>query len=113
MIQFLACGQAPGYDASHLREDPSMAMSESRPRRLSASLYDDHEPAPSTEPAEPVGARRNRSDESGWDAYRKWLSTVSGHERPTRTPVDRSVYSWKGYHSWADRVKQEWQADEG
>jgi hypothetical protein len=29
-----------------------------------------------------------------------------------RVPLDHSVYSWKGYHSWADRVRQSWKPEE-
>jgi hypothetical protein len=30
--------------------------------------------------------------------------------KPTgeRTPLDHSIYSWRGYHSWADKVRQNW-----
>jgi hypothetical protein len=48
----------------------------------------------------------------GWDAYRKWLSKVSAKNQAQRAPVDRSIYSWKGYHMWADRVKQAWKPEE-
>ena len=46
----------------------------------------------------------------GWDAYRKWLSRVSG-PAPRRSPVDPSIYSWKGYHNWAEKVKQNWKPE--
>jgi hypothetical protein len=51
------------------------------------------------------------SEKRGWDAYRKWLSTVSGKSSTERAPVDNSIYSWKGYHNWADRVKQSWKPE--
>jgi hypothetical protein len=57
------------------------------------------------------GADRGR-DQAGWEAYRKWLSTVSGRETRNRTPIDDSVYSWKGYKNWTDKVKQSWKPDE-
>lgn len=87
-------------------------MSESRPRHFRPPLYYGDGSAPSVERADTARSRRTGSDDTGWDAYRKWLSTVGGRERPSRTSFDRSVYSWKGYHSWADRVKQEWKSDE-
>lgn len=52
-------------------------------------------------------------EQKGWDAYRKWLSSVStSRPQAERAPVDASIYSWKGYHNWADRVRQSWKADE-
>lgn len=56
--------------------------------------------------AAPTGERK------GWEAYRKWLSTVSGKSPSERAPLDSSIYSWKGYHTWADRVKQSWKPEE-
>jgi hypothetical protein len=52
------------------------------------------------------------SDQKGWDAYRKWLSRVSAHPTRERSTVDHSIYSWKGYNSWADRVKQNWKTED-
>lgn len=51
-------------------------------------------------------------EQQGWDAYRKWLSSMNGQPRSRRAPIDHSVYSWKGYHSWADRVRQAWKPEE-
>lgn len=87
-------------------------MSESRPRQFRPPLYYGDVAAPAHEPADSARQRRKGTDEMGWDAYRKWLSTVGKRERPPRTPMDRSVYSWKGYHNWADRVKQQWKNGE-
>lgn len=53
-----------------------------------------------------------RNDKKGWDAYRKWLSTVSRKPLGERTPIDHSIYSWKGYHNWADRVRQNWKHED-
>ena len=25
-----------------------------------------------------------------------------------RTPLDRSIYSWRGYHTWADKIRRSW-----
>jgi hypothetical protein len=65
----------------------------------------------------PNGSRRSTgnastADQKGWDAYRKWLSRVSAHPARERSTVDHSIYSWKGYNSWADRVKQTWKAED-
>ena len=50
-------------------------------------------------------------EKKGWDAYRKWLSTVSSRPSGDRAPLDHSIYSWKGYQSWADKVKQNWEPE--
>jgi hypothetical protein len=48
------------------------------------------------------------TEQHGWDAYRKWLSRVSTKSANERTPLDHSIYSWRGYHTWADKVRQSW-----
>jgi len=54
-------------------------------------------------------ARRAANDEQqGWDAYRKWLSRVGPKLTDERAPLDRSIYSWRGYHNWADKIRQSW-----
>ena len=52
------------------------------------------------------------NEQKGWDAYRKWLSSVNGKARSERAPVDHSIYSWKGYHNWADRIRQSWKSED-
>ena len=51
-------------------------------------------------------------EQQGWDAYRKWLKTMNRRPEARRAPIDHSVYSWKGYNSWADRVRQSWKTEE-
>ena len=51
------------------------------------------------------------SEQQGWDAYRKWLSRVST-QPAQRAPLDASVYSWKGYNSWAEKVRQTWKSED-
>lgn len=59
-----------------------------------------------------VGANGNGANEQqGWDAYRKWLSRVTT-QPAQRSPIDSSIYSWKGYNNWADKVRQTWKSDE-
>lgn len=53
------------------------------------------------------------ADKQGWEAYRKWLTRVGGPKTVSeRAPLDASIYSWKGYQSWADKVREAWKADE-
>ena len=85
-------------------------MSETKPQQFRPPLYHDETPSPQRRAASSTADARN--DKKGWDAYRKWLSTVSRKPQSERTPIDHSIYSWKGYHSWADRVRQNWKAEE-
>jgi hypothetical protein len=51
------------------------------------------------------------NEQQGWEAYRKWLSRVS-MQPARRSPRDVSIYSWRGYNNWADKVRQNWESDE-
>jgi len=51
------------------------------------------------------------SEQQGWEAYRKWLSQVNT-QPAQRSSLDASIYSWRGYNNWADKVRQAWKADE-
>ena len=51
------------------------------------------------------------SEQQGWEAYRKWLSRVS-MQPARRTARDASVYSWRGYNNWADKVRQNWESED-
>jgi hypothetical protein len=77
-------------------------MSDHKPHQFRPSLY-------SKENGSATPARAAGSEQNGWDAYRKWLSRVS--TKPTtgeRAPLDPSIYSWRGYHTWADKIRQNW-----
>jgi hypothetical protein len=87
-------------------------MSESKPHQFKPPLYHD-ETASGGSSAKPAAIAPARANErKGWEAYRKWLSTVSGRPASERAPLDNSIYSWKGYHTWADRVKQSWKPED-
>ena len=34
------------------------------------------------------------------------------NEPAKRATLDASIYSWRGYSSWANKVRQAWNADE-
>jgi hypothetical protein len=80
-------------------------MSEQKPHQFRPVLF------PEAAPAEPPRGGRG-GDQHGWDAYRKWLSRVSTKPTGERAPLDHSIYSWRGYHTWADKIRQNWK-DEG
>jgi hypothetical protein len=76
-------------------------MSEHKPPQLRPALY--------SKDGSSADAQRTGNDEQqGWDAYRKWLSRVGPKVTTERAPLDHSIYSWRGYHTWADKVRQNW-----
>ena len=79
-------------------------MSDHKPQQFRPPLYQ-------SESQNGAGSEESREQE-GWDAYRKWLKSMGGKPRTRRAPIDHSVYSWKGYQSWADRVRQSWDPED-
>jgi hypothetical protein len=76
--------------------------------RETASSRQRHSPAmlkPGREPAE------NANGKGGWDAYRRWLTRVQS-PASGRAPLDASLYTWKGYRSWSDQVRRDWNNEE-
>jgi len=82
-------------------------MSDNKPHQFRPPLYN---PEPQQRPRESKASKG--SEQEGWDAYRKWLKSMGGKQRSLRAPIDHSVYSWKGYQSWADRVRQSWEPED-
>ena len=50
-------------------------------------------------------------DLNGWDAYRRWLSRVQAPDT-RRNAADPALYTWKGYRSWADKVRRDWKSED-
>ena len=46
----------------------------------------------------------------GWQQYRRWISKAPA-PRGRRSGVDPSLYTWKGYRSWTEQVKRNWERD--
>lgn len=86
-------------------------MSETKPHQFRPPLYHDEPATPSRGNGGNANGDRGR-EQQGWEAYRKWLSSMNGKPQTRRTPVDHSVYSWKGYQNWADRVREAWDSEE-
>lgn len=86
-------------------------MSEQKTHQFRPPLY--HREAIAKQRTKSVTANGESSrEQQGWDAYRKWLSRVSERPATQRSPLDHSIYSWKGYNSWADRVRQSWKSED-
>lgn len=79
-------------------------MSEEKSHRFRPPLYHEGESS-QRQPNEPG------NEQHGWEAYRKWLSRVNTKPTAERTPLDHSIYSWRGYHNWADKVRQTWKSE--
>lgn len=83
-------------------------MSEQKNHQFRPPLYH-QDSAKATRAAGPRGT--DSLEQQGWEAYRKWLTRVSS--KPAgRATVDHSIYSWKGYNSWAERIRESWKNDE-
>jgi hypothetical protein len=53
----------------------------------------------------------NGKEVTNWDAYRRWLNRVQLPDK-RRTAMDPSLYTWKGYRNWADKVRRDWTPEE-
>lgn len=84
-------------------------MSDQKSQTFRPPLYHGQNAPNAQRPSAGNGTTR---EQKGWDAYRKWLSRVSANPPRERSTIDQSIYSWKGYNSWADRVKQSWKYEE-
>lgn len=91
-------------------------MSEQKPHQFRPPLYHRHADGRAdgraAKPKAADAAEGRTGDKQGWEAYRKWLTRVGGKPATERTPLDHSIYSWKGYQNWADKVREAWKVDE-
>ena len=79
-------------------------MSEEKSHRFRPPLYHEGENSQRPHP-------ETANEQHGWDAYRKWLSRVNTKTTNERAPLDHSIYSWRGYQNWADKVRQTWKSE--
>ena len=56
-------------------------------------------------------AARKNGEVTSWDAYRNWLTKVQAPEQRRSLP-DPALFSFKGYRSWAEKVRRDWDHDE-
>ena len=64
-------------------------------------------PDPAANDAQPAA-----NDSDGWEQYRQWVSKAPA-PRGRRVGIDPSLYTWKGYRTWSEQVKRNWDADTG
>lgn len=45
------------------------------------------------------------NDVDGWQQYRRWVSHAPA-PKTSRSGPDVSLYTWKGYRNWTDKVRR-------
>jgi hypothetical protein len=60
-------------------------------------------------PREPENRESRKAN--SWDTYRRWLTRVQA-PGSGRIPLDPSLYTWKGYRNWSDKVRRDWKPEE-
>jgi hypothetical protein len=63
------------------------------------------EPDKAVTPSEPAA-----NDADGWQQYRQWISKAPA-PRGRRVGIDPALYTWKGYRSWSEKVKRNWEQE--
>ncbi len=48
-----------------------------------------------------------RKPVDGWAAYRSWLTGSPAVPRERNRP-DHSIYTWKGYKNWSEKIRRSW-----
>jgi hypothetical protein len=62
-------------------------------------------------PRAQTASERKGSEVTSWDAYRNWLTKVQAPEQRRSLP-DPALFSFKGYRSWAEKIRRDWEQDE-
>ena len=87
-------------------------MPDSKHMKWADSFGTDAEPDANAEDATVDSNQPAANDADGWQQYRRWISKAPApHGR--RSGLDPSLYSWKGYRDWSDKVKRGWMKDQG
>ncbi len=50
------------------------------------------------------------NDSDGWQQYRQWISKAPA-PRGRRVGIDPALYTWKGYRSWTEQIRRNWDPD--
>ncbi len=90
--------QPPVPEISDKERQPVTAV-----RRLGSLLGDRSQAA--------SGQTAAGQEPGNWDAYRRWLSRVNLPDK-RRIAMDPSLYTWKGYRNWSDKVRRNWNPEE-
>ncbi len=61
--------------------------------------------------ADASSANGGTSQVGSWDAYKNWLTKVQAPDQKRSLP-DPALFSFKGYRSWAEKVRRDWDSEE-
>jgi hypothetical protein len=91
-------------------------MNDTKQNKYTSQLSGEHNSASDSAVAEvPSRPARSGSGKNGevtsWDAYRNWLTKVQAPEQRRSLP-DPALFSFKGYRSWAEKVRRDWEHEE-
>ncbi len=56
-------------------------------------------------------SQASSSQVGSWDAYKNWLTKVQAPDQKRSLP-DPALFSFKGYRSWAEKVRRDWDSEE-
>lgn len=77
------------------------------PARRAEAAPGAYRSAPPGEPRNGTPPAADGKDVASWDSYRRWLSRVQLPDK-RRVAMDPSLYTWKGYRNWAEKVRRDW-----
>ena len=91
-------------------------MSDTKQNKYSSLLAERNlpRPRPAVKYADsPVrhGTKQKAGEVRSWDAYRNWLTKVQAPEQRRSVP-DPALFSFKGYRSWAEKIRRDWETDD-
>lgn len=52
------------------------------------------------------------NDADGWQQYRQWISKAPA-PKGRRVGIDPALYTWKGYRSWTEQIRRNWDPESG
>jgi hypothetical protein len=50
------------------------------------------------------------NDADGWKHYREWI-TKAPAPRVRRSGIDPTLYTWRGYRNWSEKIRRNWRPD--
>lgn len=83
----------------------------SKPERREQAEPNPQSYRPAANGRAPALVGQDGKDVGGWDAYRRWLSRVQLPDK-RRIAMDPSLYTWKGYRNWAEKMRRDWNPEE-
>ena len=85
-------------------------MADTKNMKWIESFGTDAEPEPDPKDTTLGNVEPAANDADGWQQYRHWISKAPA-PGGRRAGIDPSLYTWKGYRDWSDKVKRNWTKD--